>query len=162
MDANTLLSQMEIPEPCPMDWDAMRGDSRARYCESCGKHVHDLTAMHSDEAAALLQGSAASICGRVFKDADGSLSTSAFDGPIQPAARPWQFQIRTLMGLIAGVATVLGFARLFASPDGPIAVRKAPVPASRVRLIMGKMVPRQLAPPTANSQSCAPPASTIQ
>ena len=39
MDARVLLSQFTIPTPCPMDWDHMSGDDRARFCERCGKPI---------------------------------------------------------------------------------------------------------------------------
>ena len=55
MDANEMLSQLIIPDPCSMDWDQMSGDNRSRHCESCGNLVHDLTKLQPTEAAALLQ-----------------------------------------------------------------------------------------------------------
>ena len=46
--------QVPIPEPCGEDWDAMDGDERRRFCRSCAKHVHDLSAVSAPEAEALL------------------------------------------------------------------------------------------------------------
>lgn len=46
---------LHIPEPCHEDWDKMRGDDRKRFCDSCTKHVHNLSEMTREEAAKLLE-----------------------------------------------------------------------------------------------------------
>jgi len=140
MDANKLLGQMTIPNPCPMDWDAMRGDDRGRHCASCGKHVHNFTSMRPDEATAVLRAQNEELCGRVYERPDGTLVISACEsGGPPPTPRPWQFHIRTFMAVVAGFATVLGFARSFAVVEGPRPTKKQ-TPGS-ARLIFGKMVP---------------------
>lgn len=74
MNPNEILRQVTIPKPCSMDWDRMRGDERSRFCDSCGKQVHDLTAMNAGQAAALLDSDAGrgEICARIFDPADGN------------------------------------------------------------------------------------------
>lgn len=39
-----------IERPCTADWHSMTGDERKRFCEACGKHVHNLSAMTPKEA----------------------------------------------------------------------------------------------------------------
>ena len=43
-----LLNQINIPTPCPMDWDGMSGNDRMRFCDFCGKHVYNFAAMTSN------------------------------------------------------------------------------------------------------------------
>ena len=45
-------SEVPIPSPCAADWNAMTGDARKRYCATCAKHVHDLSAMTERQARA--------------------------------------------------------------------------------------------------------------
>ena len=46
--------QLAFPEPCSADWSAMAGDERRRFCESCGKHVTNLSRMHETAAREFL------------------------------------------------------------------------------------------------------------
>ena len=131
-----LLRQVTIPNPCSMDWDQMRGDNRTRHCETCGKHVHDLTAMKPSEAATLLNSRQPEICGVVYKKPNGTLFLFDNEPALEPAPARWQFRIRSLMGLIAGVAAALGVARAVTVADSPPpAPPKKPTPASVVRVL---------------------------
>ena len=79
MDADVLLTQFTIPTPCPMDWDRMSGDDRARFCERCGKHVHNLAALSPDERASLTSkvlSDGEELCGRLYQRPDGTLVAS--------------------------------------------------------------------------------------
>ncbi len=53
MDADNLITEYAIPDPCPMNWDQMGGDERVRFCAVCGKHMHDLTTMTPEESRRL-------------------------------------------------------------------------------------------------------------
>jgi hypothetical protein len=67
-------SQVNIESPCHESWEAMEGDSERRFCGVCEKHVHNLSAMRVDDAAALLAASASEhLCVRYTAEADGSL-----------------------------------------------------------------------------------------
>jgi hypothetical protein len=95
----------------------MSGDNRKRFCEACGKHVHNLSAMSPDEVVSLLwplREQGGEVCGQVLRRPNGALVTS--ECPPSPAARRWwQFSIGSLMAVIAACAAVLGFTRWFAS-----------------------------------------------
>ncbi len=143
MDADSLLNQYTIPDPCPMNWADMDGDARSRYCTACGKHVHDFTAVTAEVAAGTIRDQSAEVCGRLYARPDGTLTSSAGEILAPSRSRPLQFTIRSIMAVIAGVAAMLGFARLFADN----ATRPAPIaqpPAPLNTLIMGKMVPSSL------------------
>jgi hypothetical protein len=62
--------QLRIAEPCHADWAAMTGDQRKRFCGSCTKHVHDLSALTERQAERLVT-SEAELCVRYAADADG-------------------------------------------------------------------------------------------
>ena len=117
MGANEFLARFTIPTPCPMDWERMSGDDRRRRCEVCGKHVHNLTAMTSDEIVHVLSPlseGGGEVCGQAFRRPDGTLVVSAS----LPAAHPlkgWQFRIRSLMAMIAAIAPACGLSRWFAT-----------------------------------------------
>ncbi len=34
--------QFQIDRPCPVPWEDMEGEGRARMCGSCGMHVYDI------------------------------------------------------------------------------------------------------------------------
>jgi hypothetical protein len=155
MDADEVLSRMTIPNPCSMDWERMRGDERWRHCESCGKEVYDLTAMKSSEAGSVLDDAGGGeICGRVLERADGTLVVS--DCQSVPAAPlgPWQFRIRALMGVVAGVATSLGIARALTPPEPP----PRPKPPAPVRgIVMGLLTRASEVNLPVNNPGCSVP-----
>jgi hypothetical protein len=136
MGANEIIASFKIPSPCPMDWDRMHGDDRVRFCELCGKNVHDLTVLTPDEAASFLsvvREKGERRCVRLYQRADGALTTSSCQPAVADEARPWQFTIRAIMAVIAGWAAVLGLARWFWPDHKP---PKTP-PAASTRFIVG-------------------------
>jgi hypothetical protein len=140
MDADSLLKEYTIPDPCPMNWDDMDGDNGSRYCTACGKHVHDLTAVTPEVAAGLITFQGGHLCARVYQRDDGTLTTQPPQPIGPPRARPLQFTIRSIMGVIAGVAALLGITRLFADRTPPPAAQP---PAPRgTGMLGGMLVPR--------------------
>jgi hypothetical protein len=140
MSDNELLNQIGVRTACPMDWNRMHGDDRIRYCDSCGKQVHDLAAMSAAEVSALSGNRTGATCVRLSRHPDGTLVT--LDCPIQvlPAPRRWQFNIRTFMAVIAAFAALFGLGRLLASSQPPWPRPPAPPPTpGAVTTIMGDM-----------------------
>lgn len=78
---------IEIPEPCHADWDAMRPEDKGRFCSECSKTVHDLSAMTKEEAKGFLRRTGCNdICVSFQHHEDGTL---LFREPApRPAARP--------------------------------------------------------------------------
>jgi hypothetical protein len=65
---------LPIAKPCKAPFAAMTGDDQTRFCEECGKNVHDLSARTEDEARALLASArGTNICVRYAKDARGNV-----------------------------------------------------------------------------------------
>jgi hypothetical protein len=90
--------------------------------------------MKPSEAAALLNSRRPEICGVVYKKPDGTLFLFDTEAATEPVPARWQFRIRSLMGIIAGVAAAFGVARAVpAQPKKP-----APATVSRGR-VMGAL-----------------------
>lgn len=65
---------VHIENPCHESWDAMSGSAERRFCGVCQTHVHNLSAMSMDDAAALLRASEGRpLCVRYHAEPDGSL-----------------------------------------------------------------------------------------
>lgn len=68
------MLKVEIAAPCDVPWDSMHGDAKTRFCDTCTKVVHDLTAMTEPEIKAFLattEGTTA--CVRVYQRKDGTV-----------------------------------------------------------------------------------------
>jgi hypothetical protein len=76
-------SEIPILSPCSADWRTMKPQDRKRFCDSCKKHVHDLSAMTSAEARAVLASPPLEgLCVRYLHDAHGDIVFQA--DPIPP------------------------------------------------------------------------------
>ena len=84
MDAH----QVEIPEPCHADWNAMRKEERARFCFECQTKVHDLSAMTKKEAQRFLADNADrdDVCISFLADQDGEIQYRPAP-PVVPVGR---------------------------------------------------------------------------
>jgi hypothetical protein len=63
--------KLTVRTPCRENWDAMSGDAKRRFCDSCQKRVHHLSAMTEAEATAIAK--RPGVCGRFRRDADGEV-----------------------------------------------------------------------------------------
>lgn len=72
-----------LDRPCAADWSAMTPVSGGRFCGTCRKTVHDLSAMSLGEARALLAGGEGELCLRYVHELDGRVLHRGED----PAAR---------------------------------------------------------------------------
>jgi hypothetical protein len=96
----TPLPVIEVQAPCPADWNVMDGDDRARFCAHCERHVHDLSAMRSDEVLDLICRNAGRLCVRFEQTADGAVKTLDY----APPRRGWRGRYRWLVvGLLAAL-----------------------------------------------------------
>ena len=90
--------RLRIVNPCPVDFNAMREDGEARFCDKCNKHVYDLTCMSGDEVRAFVS-RRGRICGRVAaaalalaltgcSAADQAAQTTVQIGPLTAPPKP--------------------------------------------------------------------------
>ena len=66
---------IQIPEPCPMAWNSLKGDDNTRYCDHCEKNVHNLARLEPTEITELLN-SREHICVRATFKPNGTLVTA--------------------------------------------------------------------------------------
>ena len=70
------LDAITIPVACPVSWDAMYGDHRTRFCNTCSQDVHDLSELTRAEALQLVTGGVQIPCLRLFRRPDGRVMTA--------------------------------------------------------------------------------------
>lgn len=112
---------IEIPEPCHADWDAMRPEERGKFCFECRKTVHDLSSMTEDEAKAFLRRSACNdICISFEHDEEGNLVFEApapRPAPVVPISR--LRRPRKVAAAVASVGVAAALAACAPHGDGP-------------------------------------------
>ena len=87
MEPLTVLNNLRIASPCPATWGAMRGDDRVRFCDSCSKHVFNLSDLTANEAVALIQQSEGHSCVRLYRRKDGTVLTADCPAGVRAAVR---------------------------------------------------------------------------
>jgi len=127
------LPSLRIASPCPERWDEMTGDERARTCAKCNIPVHDIAALTSAEAEALLARRATErLCIRVTHRRDGSVITK--DRPVRwfvPPAEAASARVEGTDAIVAppevqramrdaGETQLLAVLRVFIGVDGDV------------------------------------------
>ena len=102
--AATPLPVIEVASPCTVDWETMTGDARSRFCAHCERHVHDLSAMDSEEVIDLLCHSAGQLCVKFERTNDGDVKTLDYE-PASSARARWRVVIS---GVVLAAATAVG------------------------------------------------------
>ena len=126
------LNRLSIASPCRTSWDNMQGDERRRYCEECGRQVHDLARLTPREIAALVEASRGQLCARITRDAQGRLVT--FDPTVPELSSAYAGRWASPVAA-AVVTTFLGIgsaaAAPAAAPPAPSAVPGGTAPGAR-------------------------------
>ena len=103
MSSNERINQLTILAPCSVKWGEMKkGDRHTRFCEECGKNVHDFKSMTENEVFFLLENSPDDLCAQITRTRSGTVVT-------RPSLGPIRFSIGSLMSLIAFVAVSLWY-----------------------------------------------------
>jgi hypothetical protein len=90
-------NDIPIASPCGEDWTTMRGTNTRRFCDSCKKHVHDLSAMTEAEAAELMATRATEgLCVRYLYDADGRIAFAPKVVPVSMLSRAKRHAVAAL------------------------------------------------------------------
>jgi hypothetical protein len=87
MNSTEILDQIRIASPCKASWDGMTGDDRVRFCGLCRKHVYNISAMTSSEAAALVKENEGGLCVRLYRRADGTVLAADCPVGVRAAVR---------------------------------------------------------------------------
>lgn len=147
------LEQVRVGEPCPADWEAMRGDERVRFCEGCRRHVHNLSAMTRDEAERLVCEAAGRLCVRFQPSPAGGVLTLDYQ-KARPHARRRFWGLLGVGGAVAAWASYAIAGRMRPAPPPPpmlmgvMVACPAPTPAPPV--------PEQLGDNSANAPDAPP------
>ncbi len=124
MDSLTVLNDLRIASPCPASWDAMRGDDRVRFCDSCSKHVYNVSGLTADAAVALVRESEGHLCMRLYRRKDGTVLTADCPVGVRAAVR------RRLIRLATTGVVVFAMLRsgiwLFAGPSPRVTLPRPP------------------------------------
>ena len=70
------LDRLQVPNPCPADWQQMTGDEAIRFCDTCNKQVYNLSAMTRLQAEALVSAKGGHLCIRFTRNAGGTMANS--------------------------------------------------------------------------------------
>ena len=100
-----LLSQTQVAAPCSADWNEMKGDEFARFCDHCSKNVYNLSALTAEAAIHLIREREGNLCGRFFRRADGTMLTADCPVGVHHRVR----RKRKLAVLAASVFSLFGF-----------------------------------------------------
>jgi hypothetical protein len=168
----SVLDQVRIASPCPVKWEDMRGDERARHCDQCDLKVHNISELTRGEAEAYLSGVAAEmgagrrVCLGFYRRADGTILTK--DCPVGLAAvraalaRRWS-RFAALVALVFSAVITLGRGRTEESglktmePFAGIARALNPVAP-----FLGPMVRQQRRPVMFLGGACLMPVSPVK
>ena len=158
------LNNLKVASPCSVDWNAMYGDDRKRFCGDCKLNVYNLSGMTLPEAENLIMNTEGRLCVTFYKRADGSVITQ--DCPVGWAKVKQRTQIFvtavasllfTVMGAI-GLVSVFGKSKLLGAivsipfvtptPERTMGImvkpsptpKKNPSPTATPKEFMGKMV----------------------
>lgn len=121
------LESVRVGRPCRAEWDAMEGDDRVRFCQSCHKNVYNLSALTREQAEALINQTEGERCIRYYQRSDGSVMTSNCSVGIASATKPFAW-----VGLGAILLAVSGVAA-FRKPAG--AVESIPQPLDNTPMV---------------------------
>jgi len=112
------LDVVRVGTPCDADWSRMPGDDRRRFCDACGRSVHNLSAMTEAEAEAeaLVNAPGDRPCIQFVPDAATGRPATLDYAARRTGRRAWLFAVAT--GAVGGVGAWL-FGRWRAEPVPP-------------------------------------------
>src|SRR4051794_29700196 len=85
--AKIALEVIDIPNPCPVEWNDMRGDEHVRFCRHCSLHVYNLSEMTREVGERLVGEREGKLCVRFFRRADGTVITGDCENAWKRAAK---------------------------------------------------------------------------
>lgn len=123
-------SDLPIASPCEQDWDTMTPAGRKRFCDTCQKHVQDLSAMTEAQAKGVLASPPAEgLCVRYLYDEVGNIMFGLVDPSLVPAS--------SLVRAKRALATTAALAGIAATLSGCMGAPQ-PRPAVPRQMMMGE------------------------
>ncbi len=124
MEPLNVLNDLRIASPCPATWDAMQGDARVRFCDSCSKRVYNISSLTAEAAVALIRESEGRLCVRLYRRKDGTVLTADCPVGLRSSVRRRLMRVLTA-GVVAcamvrsGIALVEGLGPRVSIPPAP-------------------------------------------
>ena len=136
-----VLPNIRMANPCPADWNAMRGDDRVRACATCNKNVYNLSAMTRADAEALIVAKHGDLCAQYWQRADGTILLS--DCTVQLTRR------RRTLAAVAAMTALAGTVLAVRASDAPAKPepRNVHVQLRRVPAVPSIVEPRSMVEP---------------
>lgn len=147
-----VLPNIRMANPCPADWNAMRGDDRVRACATCNKNVYNLSAMTRADAEALIVSKHGDLCAQYWQRADGTIILS--DCTVQLTRR------RRTLAAFAAVTALAGTALAVRASEVP--ARPEPRPPVHVQLRRVDSVPSIVQPRSTVVPIATPPPRQVE
>lgn len=104
-----LLEKMRVASPCPVSWDAMKGDDKKRFCGHCNLHVYNISSMTRSEAEEFISKREARTCVRFYRRADGTVLTEDCPVGLKALRRRLKMRLGVFASMLFGFSlTVFG------------------------------------------------------
>ena len=134
------LRNLHVASPCTADWDAMRGDDRARHCAECSLTVYNISAMTRVEAERLILERQGRLCIRMYQRADGTVITKDCPTGLRAARKLMWSRLQAAGAAV--VAMTAGLLNMGASSTGASPKRSTTVtPGIEISLEPIRVVP---------------------
>jgi len=126
----TLLEAFDVPQPCAVAWESMRGTAAVRECARCERQIHNLSALPRAEALQLLSGGER-ICVRLERTANGRIVTAEAPLLSAPYRRPWTGVSVAALAAVLGLSEARASAARSLTPPSVADVQAAPASLAR-------------------------------
>ncbi len=135
MSRTITLEQVRVGNPCPKQWEELRGDAQVRFCDECELRVFNLSEMTRDEAQSLLDAHPDRLCVCYRPNTTGGVTPLDYQTVKPRRPMRWWYALGAFGAIAAtAVEAIFFFGR--------------PKPAVVTPMIMGDIAPVQINPPT--------------
>ncbi|HRH46035.1 MAG TPA: hypothetical protein PKY82_30610 [Pyrinomonadaceae bacterium] len=74
------LENFEVPKPCSMNWDEMKGNEEIRHCDRCQHQIYNLSEMPTRRALKVLNQPDEKVCVTYLQDDNNKVITQTYFG----------------------------------------------------------------------------------
>lgn len=103
-ESENLLDRMRVASPCPVSWDAMKGNDKKRFCEHCNLHVYNISSMTRREAEDLIKTTEGRLCARLYRRADGTVLTQDCPVGLKALRRRLKMRMGVFVSMLFGLS----------------------------------------------------------
>src|ERR1041385_8191314 len=99
------IDNIRVASPCNVPWSTMHGDDYMRFCDSCEKHVYNLSLLTRAEANELILEKEGQLCVQLYRRFDGTVLTADCPKGLRAVKRQY---LKTRAKFVAAVLAVAG------------------------------------------------------